>query len=280
MEDVKRLTEGSASVEKIRNRGSGERIAFRASTGMFRSRKDSQPTKEEAQTAIVDKITEIDEQGSSVLERILDNQIASATTPASQPLLDKLGNVLMVDGKPLTFTDSKTMMASAKASQVVLKAAGLEQPAREEKKSFEVRIVNIGDETFKMLMERQNGMIQEDLPRRPMQPSFIDAEEVYTNPAPTKPAPSQPVGRTEKATESKLSFPKESVSTQWLSNENDMEIQKLTSGVSMSVVQERAAHSTDVLRITKLGKVISGAIHLADALCRSAETVAVEVVPD
>jgi len=121
------IKDGSPSTEVVKNRDGTERLAFRAKSGMF-SRRPPAPTREEAQEALVTKLTEVDAKGSSVLERILDNQIASAATPAAQPVFDKLGNPILVDGKPVLVTEPKVMMASAKAAQVYSAVRGLKLP--------------------------------------------------------------------------------------------------------------------------------------------------------
>ena len=161
--------------EIVKDSSGKEKLVLRDSRGMFA--KKAPVTRVEAQEAIVAKVTETDAQGSSVLERILDNQIAAATTPAVQPVFDKEGNVIAEAVCP------KTMMASAKAAQVVLKAAGLEQ-AKEEEKQHLIKIVDVSmpPETMKLILERQGGIIKECGPYQPpKRPSFAEVTDIYTN---------------------------------------------------------------------------------------------------
>jgi hypothetical protein len=189
MEDAKLLTNGDSVPESetkqeiVKNRDGSDRVATRASNGMF-TKKPDPLSLEETQKAIITKVTETDAQGSSVLEHILDNQIASATTPAAQPLIDKIGNpVLDAKGNPVLVIDPKVMMASAKSAQVVLKASGLEQPAKKEVPQHRVEIVNITmpPEVLAEIMKRQGGVIKEYGYKAPLTPTFAEVVEVRTN---------------------------------------------------------------------------------------------------
>jgi hypothetical protein len=259
---------GESEPEAVRNRDGSTRIVKRASSGMF-ARKADPPSKEEAQAAIVAKVTEVDAEGSSVLERILDNQIVAATASAAQPLLDKLGNVLMVDGKPVTITDPKVMMASAKAAQVVLRSAGLEQPVKEPVQQNRVEIVIIQPPDNMM-----NREVIEDKPHPPLVPKFAEVTEIRTNAAedltimskPAKPAP-----RTQRAI-------KQSVSVEYLMSlgPNAVEVSKVSKGISISAVHSKADNELP-LRMTQQGIVVQGILRLASAWANNTEQIIVEV---
>ncbi len=221
MIEEKLLTDGSPSTEAVKNRDGSERLAFRARSGMF-SKRPPAPTREEAQEALVTKLTEVDAEGSSVLERILDNQIAAASTSADQPLCDKFGHPVLVDGKPLLLTDPKVMMASAKAAQVVLRSAGLEQPIKEPVQQNRVEIVIIQPPDNMM-----NHEVVEDKPHPPLVPKFAEVTEIHTNPAedlsvpakPVKPAPrTQPIKR-------------ELISVEWVAAQNQGKLLEVSKGV-------------------------------------------------
>jgi hypothetical protein len=267
MSEQLRLT-GESEPEAVRNRDGSTRIVKRASSGMF-ARKADPPSKEEAQAAITAKVTEVDAEGSSVLERILDNQIAAATTPAAQPVIDKLGNPILVDGKPVLVTDPKVMMASAKAAQVVLRSAGLEQPEKQPVFQNKVEIVIIQPPD---LMHKE---IVEEKPRPPLVPHFAEVTEIHTNPAPDltvmpKPAPSDPKLLTEK------------VSVEWIMAQpgNKAKVFEASRGKSLSSLGALAEKDPPIRIYRSTGKVTRGFLRLSEAWARSAQMVEVEIIPE
>ncbi len=268
MDDIKQLTDGTApATEVVKTRNGGKQVVYREK-GMF-SRKPSAPSKEQAQEALVSKLTETDAEGSSVLEKILDNQIAAAVTPAAQPLLDRLGNVVRdSEGNPVMVVDSKVMMASAKASQVVLKSAGLEVPEKQPVLQNRVEIVIIQPPDNMMHKE-----IVEDKPRPPLVPNFAEITEIRTNPAPTaimdepKPTPKQ------------AHKPKQQFEVFAIYESNKAAMKKVTDGLTMATIRERSIAQESVkLQVRPDGHILQGHIHVAAAFIAGQQFVYAEVI--
>jgi hypothetical protein len=113
--------------------------------------------------------------GKSRFQLILDNQIKNAMMDASQPVLDKFGNPLMIEGKPVMVTDPKIMMASTQAfKEIMLRADGKYATSEEDleaQKLHGVKIVVITPPP-----EMLNREVTEDKPREKLLPSFIEGE--------------------------------------------------------------------------------------------------------
>jgi hypothetical protein len=259
----------SESLEKVRNPFS-EKTTLKlrdVTTGMFRSRKSLAPTKAEAALAITEKLTDVDDQGNSLLEKVLDNLVLNATTSAAQCVYDKLGNLILgADGKPLLVVCPKTMMAISKNADTLLRAAGLDKPEKAEARGHDIKIV--------MVMPGENMLFPEVRPyeaHSAPQPAWIEGEFTETNePHTPQPVPQAPVGRTQSVT-------KDVVLTAWLESLNQAAVTSITAGLTIAAVRERASKETLPMRMTSQGHVTQGLLHLADALARCAETVVVEV---
>ncbi len=113
--------------------------------------------------------------GKSRFQLILDNQIKNAMMDASQPVLDKFGNPVMVDEKPVMIVDPKIMMASTQAfKEIMLRADGKYATSEEDleaQKLHGVKIVVITPPP-----EMMNREVVPEEPRKQLTPSFIDAE--------------------------------------------------------------------------------------------------------
>ncbi len=147
MSTEKLLTDGT--VEECRNKDGSKRLAVRAPSGMFCKKETA--TKEEAAAATLAKLVETDIDGDSHLERILDRAIASATLDPEQPVYDKHGNQVG------TAIDSRLILASTKAAQLCIRAAGLEQPEKQPVQQNKVSIVNLTlpPEVLDVILKRQ-----------------------------------------------------------------------------------------------------------------------------
>jgi hypothetical protein len=112
--------------------------------------------------------------------KILDNQIKNAMMDAERPILDKMGNPIIIDGKPLTAVDPKVMMASTQAfKELTLRAYGAPSKSDEEIEAMKtqgVKVVVIAPP------EMLNKEVVEEKPKEKLVPSFIDAVEITTNP--------------------------------------------------------------------------------------------------
>jgi hypothetical protein len=188
---------------------------------MFARRVKEDLSLENIQAATVARLTDEGEEGKSPYEKAVDNVAKNAALDCEQPVFDKLGNVIMVDGKPLTAKDSKMAMASAKSLDSVAKLMGL--PHKTDKPTFDIKIVQLGDEAIKHILARQGGIIPDEHGYRPPKPSFIDAEVVETYP---KPSPSQPSGRTQRAV-------KEAFNVEELYRANEAKILSVTKGLTI-----------------------------------------------
>ncbi len=113
--------------------------------------------------------------GKSRFQLILDNQIKNAMMDASQPVLDKFGNPVMVDEKPVMIVDPKIMMASTQAfKEIMLRADGKYATSEEDleaQKLHGVKIVVITPPP-----EMMNREVVEEKPREKLLPSFIEGK--------------------------------------------------------------------------------------------------------
>lgn len=175
----KMLTDGTEAEEQtVRNPRSEEtRLVLRTKkTGMFAKKPPKRmPMPIEIQNYTLKKLIESTNGEQSLWEQIIDNLAKNACASAETPVFDKLGSVIMVDGKPLTVKDAKAMMASAKSFDTLLKASlGNPKPVEEQHK---IEIVMIGFPENLM-----NKEIVEDKPREKLVPSFAEITEITTNP--------------------------------------------------------------------------------------------------
>jgi hypothetical protein len=174
-------TEAEVQTVKVRKPRSEEtRLALRTKkTGMFAKKPPRRmPTPIEVQNYTLKKLIEATNGEQSLWEQIIDNLAKNACASAETPVFDKLGNVIMVDGKPLTVKDAKAMMASAKSFDTLLKASlGNPKPVEEQHR---VEIVLIGFPENMM-----NKEIVEYKPREKLVPAFAEVTEIVTN-EPTK----------------------------------------------------------------------------------------------
>lgn len=166
----------------------------------------------------------------------------------------------------------KSASAAVKAASFVTQLAYGQNPKAETDRKEDSQRVKIVIVTHPDIMDKT--LYKEDAPRKPLVPTWVEAEFQDGFSKPSEALIKVPPQRTYP------SMTKESVNTQWIFDENTAEINKLTTGRPVSVVKAEAASDTTPLRISKIGKILSGAIHLADALCVNAETVLVEVIPD
>src|SRR5450631_2917505 len=125
MIETKQLTDGS-SVETVavkKPRSEETRLVQRdTKTGMFAAKpKKKALTPIEVQNATLRKLTDAMNGEPSLWEQIIENLAKNATMSPEQPVFDKLGNIIMVDGKPLTVKDAKIAMAAAKNFDSLLK---------------------------------------------------------------------------------------------------------------------------------------------------------------
>jgi hypothetical protein len=219
------LTDGTAT-ETVKTRDGGTQIVARGAGGMFQKRRDT--TKEEASASALALLTETDAAGDSHLERILSRTIANAVMDPERDVLDKYGNVI---GRSV---DARIMMASAKASSVALKAAGIETPEKAVQTQHLVKIeCSVPPEVLALILERQGyAMKEETLNRAPLQPSFIDAEIVEAAPH-TPRAPVAIAAPSKKIQQVKI------LSVELLMTKNRTTLDKL-SGVSMSSILKAA----------------------------------------
>lgn len=200
--------------------------------------------------ATAQKITRVNpETGTSDIENMIDSMILLANNPTE-----------------------KTANASVKAFEAVKELAFGQAPKSDLDRAETTQRVKVVIVVPPELMDKT---VYEEKPRPALVPAFIDAEIVSTNPqvalVKTQPAP-RPAPHTSPAA-------KELVQVSWLSNNphNDSLLEAETKGLSVSTIKERAAHQRLPLKITKVGNVLQGIIHLADAVCRGQETIAVEV---
>jgi|HubBroStandDraft_1064217.scaffolds.fasta_scaffold12321_4 hypothetical protein len=178
-------TETDAEVQTVevrKPRSEETRLALRTKkTGMFAKKPPKRmPTPIEVQNYTLKKLIESTNGEQSLWEQIIDNLAKNACASAESPVFDKLGNVIMVDGKPLTVKDAKAMMASAKSFDTLLKAS-LGTPKAEPVQQ-KISIVRIGFPTNMMNTEVS---AYEDRPKSPTVPAFAEVTEIVTN-EPTK----------------------------------------------------------------------------------------------
>ena len=173
-------TEAELQTVKVRKPRSEEtRLVLRSKkTGMFAKKPPKRmPTPIEVQNYTLKKLIESTNGEQSLWEQIVDNLAKNARASAETPVFDKLGNVIMVDGKPLTVKDAKAMMASAKSFDTLLKASlGNPKPVEEKHR---VNIVLVG-----MTENMVNKEVVEEKPREKLVPSFAEVTEIITNPQP------------------------------------------------------------------------------------------------
>jgi hypothetical protein len=186
--DQLQLTNGTETAESSETtpevvkipRSDRTKIVLRSKkTGMFSKRPPKKmPTPIEVQNYTLRKLIESSNGEQSLWEQIIDNLAKNACASAETPVFDRLGNVIMVDGKPLTVKDAKAMMASAKSFDTLLKASlGNPKPVEEQHR---VAIVIVGQ-----VENMMNKEVVEDKPRPPLRPSFAEVTEIVTN-EPTK----------------------------------------------------------------------------------------------
>jgi hypothetical protein len=176
----KLLTSGTEAevqtVEVRKTRSEETRLVLRTKkTGMFAKKPPKRmPTPIEVQNYTLKKLIESTNGEQSLWEQIINNLAKNARASAETPVFDKLGNVIMVDGKPLTVKDAKAMMASAKSFDTLLKASlGNPKPVQEQHR---VAIVIVGQ-----VENMMNKEVVEDKPRPPLRPSFAEVTEIVTN---------------------------------------------------------------------------------------------------
>jgi|GEM_PF-5081682 len=114
--------------------------------------------------------------GATRLRKMFDNIFTIATLDPEQPVLDKFGNIVYVDGKPLTQKDAKIAMASVQAfKELMLRAYGMPSKSDEELESMKTQAVKVVILQHPDMMDKN---IYEEKPRETLKPAFIDAEIV------------------------------------------------------------------------------------------------------
>ena len=109
-----------------------ERPVVRNNRGMFA--KKAALTKQQITESTLALLTDDEDSpdGKSPYQKAVENVASNAALSCEQPVFDKLGNLIVVDGKPLTVKDPKLAMASAKSLDSIAKIAGL--PAKKKRK--------------------------------------------------------------------------------------------------------------------------------------------------
>jgi hypothetical protein len=120
------------------------------------------------------------EDGQKKILKVFSNLYENAIMSAFNPVFDKLGNLVMVDGKPLMVKDAKIAMSSAQNAKILLERAYGDVPKNEEEieagKTQGVKVVMIPFPEVLM-----NQIVKEDRPREPLRPAFIEAEGFTIN---------------------------------------------------------------------------------------------------
>ena len=99
-----------------------------------------------------------------------------ATASFQEVVLDKAGQPILIDGKPLTVKDAKMAMASVKAYEALMaRVYGKIQPGDEELDALKVAGVKV---VIVSAPDLKNNTVIEDKPREVIKPSFIEAEIV------------------------------------------------------------------------------------------------------
>jgi|SRR5665213_2090959 len=110
----------------------------------------------------------------SRMRAMFDNIFTIATLVPEQPVFDKFGNLVYVDGKPLTAKDAKIAMASVQAfKELMLRAYGMPSKSDEEIDALKTQGVKIVILQHPEMMDKN---VIEDKPREALKPAFIDAE--------------------------------------------------------------------------------------------------------
>jgi hypothetical protein len=100
-----------------------------------------------------------------------------ATCDFEQPVTDKLGNAVMVNGKPLTVKDPKIMMAVVQAQkEMMLRAHG--DPSKNEAEVEAMQQHGVRIVVIQPPAEMMNRDVVEDAPRPALKPAFIEGEFV------------------------------------------------------------------------------------------------------
>ena len=276
MTETKLLTEGiepELTTQEVKVHKGGTRIALRNSSGMFvAAPKAKRRTLSETQAAILLKLTDEDEDGNTPLEKILDNTIKNASQDAEQPLLDKHGAaVLDAEGKPLTYVCAKTMMASAKAADTLLKAAQLPHTEQQQLNRVEIINVSIPPEVLNAILARQ-GTVTELVPHAtPTQPAFAEVVDVRTNFTKVAPASPKPTLRTGPSQ-------KNSVEVSWLMSmtSNAKAVELAVRGLTVAAVKALAENELPI-RMTSSGVVTQGILRLASAYAWDSASIMIDI---
>jgi hypothetical protein len=108
------------------------------------------------------------------MRKMFDNIFTIASMSPEQPVFDKLGNLVYVDGKPLTVKDAKIAMASTQAfKELMLRAYGMPSKSDEEIDALKTQSVKIVLLQYPEMMDKT---VVEDKPREALKPAFIEAE--------------------------------------------------------------------------------------------------------
>lgn len=114
--------------------------------------------------------------GATRLRKMFDNIFTIASMDPEQPVFDKFGNLVYVDGKPLTQKDAKIAMASVQAfKELMLRAYGMPSKSDEEMDALKTQAVKVVILQHPDMMDKK---VYEEKPRETLVPAFIEAEIV------------------------------------------------------------------------------------------------------